>query len=224
MGLASTDRERWVMCVRHKSGVYGEWKLWSVTARAAKWWRQRSLIRVASGVTTFLVNAKGQRSDSPTKGNHTNFQLTNMWFRLTKQIQKDDPEFRTLSLNKLRKTTGNVVRAGAGGEVAGVFLCHGQPVRADDLLDVYTNRPFARVFEAIDRVGATLKPVWAEIDEPFPDLPPRGGRQISLGTIRRIQQMSREGHSPREIAELVGVSISTVERWVKRMKQLSDDA
>jgi hypothetical protein len=50
-----------------------------------------------------LVNRQGRRFDAPTKGNHANFQIPNSWFRLTEQVRKDDPEFRRLSFNKLRK-------------------------------------------------------------------------------------------------------------------------
>ena len=36
----------------------------------------------------------------------------------------------------------------AGGEAMGVFLCHGTPVRSDELSDLYSNRHFEKVFAA----------------------------------------------------------------------------
>ena len=125
--------------VRHKSSVYGEWKLWPETVQAIDWWlMRREEIEVGRDVTTLLITDRGGRFDTPTKGNHTNFRLANSWFDLTERVRKDHAEFRRLSLNKLRKTAGNLVRDAAGGEVAGVFLCHGLPVRADAQLDRYT--------------------------------------------------------------------------------------
>jgi len=42
------------------------------------------------------------------------------------------------------------------GEISGVFLCHGHPVKSDLLSDTYTNRPWKRVFEAIEKVREQL--------------------------------------------------------------------
>jgi hypothetical protein len=64
---------------------------------------------------------------------------------ITERVRKDQTDFRGLSYNKLRKTAANLVREQADGEVAAVFLCHGTPVRADALLDVYTNPRPARI-------------------------------------------------------------------------------
>lgn len=212
-GVGSADS--WVLRVRHKSAVYGEWKLWPETVRAIDWWlKRRAEIEVGAGVTTLLVTSNGGRFDTPTKGNHPNLQLANAWLHLTARVRKDHPTFRQLSLNKLRKTAGNLIRDDAGGEIAGVFLCHGTPVKADSQLDCYTNRPFARVFAAIDRIGERVRPFWAKVADPFPELPLRkGGPNISLGTIRRIQELRSQGRKIAEVAREVGVSRATVTRW-----------
>ena len=217
VGCHSTAEDSWVFRVRHKSGVYGEWKLWSETVTAVEWWlRQRAGIAIDAAVTTLLVTRKGHRYDTPTKGNHPNYQIPNSWFHLVDRIRKHHPEFRRLSFNKLRKTAGNLIRSEANGEVAAVFLCHGTPVRSDALLDLYTNRPFHRVFEAIDRVGVRVRPLWAVVAAPFPEDRPKGGPNISPGKIKRIQTMKRQGYKVGYIAEKVGVSTETVRRWAKR--------
>ena len=45
------------------------------------------------------------------------------------------------------------------------------PLRADVQLDLYTNRPFAKVFAATDAVGEDLRPLWAGVADPYPDAP-----------------------------------------------------
>ena len=216
-GYSGTDQDGWVLRVRRKSSVYGEWKLWPETVAAVEWWlRQRAGIQIGKGVTTLLVTTKGSRYDAATKSNHGNSRIPNGWSRLTARIREDLPDFRWLSFNKLRKTASNLVRSEAGGEIAGVFLCHGTPVKSDGLLDVYTNRPFAKVFEATDRVGQRLRLLWASVAEPFPETPKQGGLKVSAEVIRRIQTMKRQGAKTGQIAKQLGVSPETVRRWVTR--------
>jgi hypothetical protein len=220
VGCQSTVDDGWILRNRHKTGVYGEWKLWPETIQALKWWlKQRESIAVSPGVTTVLVTQKGQRYDTPTKGNHANYQLPNRWYALTDRIQKDKPAFRKLSFKILRKTAGNLIRKAADGEVAGVFLCHGKPVKSDELLDLYTNRDFAKVFNTIDAVGQNLQPCWAGVPVPFPETRKKGGANISLSKIRRIQKMKRQGFKTNVIAELLKVSRVTVWRWASLDKE-----
>jgi hypothetical protein len=169
VGLCSMPGDSWLFRVRHKTGVYGEFKLWPDTVVAIEWYlRRRKEIVASSSVTTLLVTQNGRRYDALTKGNNANFRIPNSWFSLSERITKRHADFRRLSFNKLRKTAGNLMRSAAGGEIAGVFLCHGTPVKTDELLDLYTNRPFAKVFAAIDQVGQQLRPLWATIPEAFP--------------------------------------------------------
>ena len=98
---------------------------------------------------------------------------------------------------------GNLVKKVSDGEVSGVFLCHGTPVPSDSLQDVYTNRPFARVFRALQGVEGFLAPMFAEVAEPFPEEHKKGGGNLSIGQIERIRQMHLEGRSVPEIAAAV---------------------
>ena len=49
------------------------------------------------------------------------------------------------------------------------YLAHGRPVRSDVLAEAYTNRPFARVLQALDAVRERLRPVFAAAADPFPN-------------------------------------------------------
>ena len=217
VGNPSSQGESWIFRMRNKTGVYGEFKLWPETTRAIEWWLvQRECIPVASGVTTLLVNQNGHRYDTLTKSSHPNFQIPNSWHRLTKKIRKDHPTFRSLSFNKLRKTAGNLVRSEAHGEIAAVFLCHGKPVKADELLDLYTNRPFGKVFAALDKVGEKLRPLWSGIVDPFPLGRKETISNISRGTIRRVQSMKQQGFKVAHIAVTLRLSIAAVRHAAKQ--------
>ena len=116
-----------------------------------------------------LLNSRGEPYDKPTKGSHRNQQISNRFGDLIRRIRTKHADFPKLSFGKLRKTAGDLIRRFADGEVAAVFLTHGQAVKSDDLSDVYTNRPFGKVFAAIRKVEEHLRPVFeAAGPEPFP--------------------------------------------------------
>ncbi len=79
---------------------------------------------------------------------------------MIKRIRKDHPDFPAYNFSSLRDTASNRIRHIAGGEVAAVFLSHGEPVKKDNLLDLYTNRPFGDVFRVLRRLEEDLKPVF----------------------------------------------------------------
>ncbi len=211
----TSEADSWIFMIRPKSGVYGEWKLWPETVAAVDWWlRQREQLTVPNGVASLLVNNRGKPYDEPTKGNNANNQISNRWDSLTEKIRKDaeHANFRELSFNKLRKTAGDLIRSASDGEIMRVFHCRGKPVTKDQFSDLYSNRPFKKVFEAIDIVGQQLRPLWSSVGEPFPEQRKKGGSNISVGKIRRIQEMRRQGYRVAYIAEKVGVSKQTVSR------------
>lgn len=97
----------------------------------------------------------------------------------------------------------------------GVFLAHGKPVKNDDLAEQYSNRPYARVFEALETLNLRLQPLWDAVPEPFPMEKAKtrnGGANISVGTIEAIKALSAQGMKPDEIAEKLNVSPWTVYR------------
>lgn len=98
--------------------------------------------------------------------------LNRSWFSpdsfLTRTMFVSRPEPSWwLPFKHLRKTGAQLVRQASDGEIAGVFLSHGQPVASDELADVYSNRPFARVAEALAKVHAVLAPMFAAAPKAF---------------------------------------------------------
>ena len=131
------------------------------------------------------------------------------------RVQKDHPGFLWLSFNKLRKTGASLVQQVASDDVASMYLCHGQ-TSPDSLMEVYTNRPFPKVFEALDQVRHILDPVFGRVTAPFPAETPKSGPVVSLGTRKQIIQLRAEGLQLKEIAERTGTSESTVKRHLRR--------
>jgi hypothetical protein len=205
----------WIMRLRYKSRVYGEWSLWPETAAAVRWLRGR---RPADTTATELVLSQAGRPLLETSGSNRSSKLGNSWAALHRRIAKDHGAFRRLSFNKLRKTAADLVRQLADGETAGVFLCHGQAVAADGLLDRYSNRDFRRVFAANDQVRQRLAPMFAAVPDPFPADYRKSNPALSLGTIKRIRELRRQGYKIKAIAEQLEVAPHTVMRWLQAEK------
>jgi hypothetical protein len=166
----TTDRDSFIKRVRPKSGVYGEFILFPQTVQAMQWALARRRRQPGFGPEApLLLNARGERYDKPTSSGNRNQQIPNRFAALRARVRKDGHEMSDLSFGKLRKTSADLVRRFSDGEIAGVFLFHGRPVQTDDLADVYTNRPFGKMFAAIRRVEEHLQSVFeAAGPEPFP--------------------------------------------------------
>lgn len=161
----------WILRVRGKSGVYGEFKLWDATVKALEW-SLRRLDDIKPDSRTILLSADGKPFNAKTKTGNKPSRIPNLWKNLHRTVEKNlqktsekaQSGFRYLPFKQLRKTAGQLVREASDGEIAGVFLCHGKPVKSDSLADVYTNRPFPKVFEALARVETRLLPMFATAD------------------------------------------------------------
>ena len=198
----------WIKQCRNKTGVYGEWKLWPETVEAIKWF----LARRKGNAGELVVTEAGRPINGSTKGGNRIQTIPNLWTKLTRRIQKDHSDFPSLSFNKLRKTAQNIIRKLSNGELAGIFGCRGKPVATDDLLDVYTDRPFFKVFKAQRKARKYLSPMFAA--EPILAGDERHNPSLSLGTISKIKTMRAEGKKYREIAEATGVCLDTVRRYL----------
>lgn len=84
-------------------------------------------------------------------------------------------------------------------------------VQSDDLLDLYTNRPFARLFEAIRSVRQRLNKVF-QVQADWPPEPKKGGPNITRRTSDEIDRLLQEGHPVADVAQQVGVSRMAVYR------------
>ena len=214
----STVNDSFILMTRPKTGVYGEWLLWPQTIEAIQWGRQRrEEIGGASADAPLLVTDRGTPFLKQTTGGNRGQNFNRRWADLTKRVRSDYPKFPNLSFGKLRKTAGNMVRQIADGEMAGVFLCHGRPVKSDDLIDLYTNRPFARMFEVLRDLEGRLKPVF---DSAPDDLCAQPMQQYTgLKKSKRIMQLREDGKTVRQIADAVGLSKTTIQRHIANHRQ-----
>lgn len=138
--------------------------------------------------------------------------IANQWNKLLDRVTADHPKFRRLPFKFLRKTSGQLIRNVADGETMGVFLCHGQPVRTDDLADVYSNRDFRKVASALERVRQQLDPMFSAVADAFTQPRKKGGPNISRGRIHEIRKLQAEGHKAAEIIKVTGLARATVYR------------
>jgi integrase len=200
----------WIRRIRFKTGVYGEWKLWDETVQGVRWMMER---RGTQKGGALILTRDGRPLTQPTENNNRNNKIANCWGRLYQRILKDEENkgFRRLSFNKLRKTAGDLIKRVSNGEIAGVFHCRGQVVPTDDLSDLYTNRHFDKVFQAIEAVRQYLGPVFDGVTDPFPKEIKKPA--LSIGTIRRVKKLLEQGYTQKKVAEMLGISESTVKRY-----------
>ena len=123
LDFTSTDQDSFIFSSRSKTKVYGEWRLWPQTVVGL-----RHQLRHVQGKRLF-ARKDGRPLTAQTKSGTRGKAIANAWHRLTVRVRKSHPEVQELSFNKLRKTAGNMIRHIAGGEIFGVFTCHGQPVQ-----------------------------------------------------------------------------------------------
>lgn len=214
LGCQATDQDSFIKRYRHKSDVYGEWLLFPLTVQAIEWLRQRHADFGPQAKPLVVLNNRGQPYYRRTTSGNFNSQIP---ARLAANIHRanvDGHDVSRYSFGKLRKTAGNLVRRSADGEVAAVFLTHGQAVRQDDLADVYTNRPFGRLFETLREIQDELAPVFeAAGRDPFS---PSAQAYTKKSVRDQIARLHVEGVSVAEIANEAGVSEATVYRHVSR--------
>ncbi len=206
--------------VRRKTGVYAEWRLWDITAKAIEWTKKN---RPKTDRKTLLINKQGKAFDELTKGGSPNHQLANSWNRLYKRVKKDFPTFKKLPFKYLRKTGASLIRSRAGAEVASMFLSHGAAADHEDkLLSAYTNRPFGRLFKGLRKLEKELAPIFATVPDPFPETTQETRPVISLRTINRIRELRKQRFKISGIAKECKVSVDTVRKYLK--KEVSGEA
>jgi hypothetical protein len=201
----------WVKRLRGKSEVYGEWQLWPETVAGLRWYLAR---RPVTTETALLVSTKGKAMSSRTPSGKDAGLIAKEWRATLRKAEKVSPGFRRLAFKMLRKTAGNLIKRASDGETAGVFLCHGRTVRTDILADVYTDRNFLRVFEALAKVRERLAPVFS-VGDPFPEGKRLAKSALPQGERERILALRKAGKSYVEIGRQVGVAPRTVNRYLR---------
>ena len=228
LDFKSNESDSFIKRLRKKSTVYGEWLLWPLTVKAMMWAlnRRRQMTHILGGdgkgraipfraESIVLLNDHGHPFTKTTKKGNSNNQITNTWNRLLDRIQKDHEEFRRLPHENLRDTSANLIRRNRdfGSEIAKVFISHGNPFKSDDLLELYSNKPFGRVFEACRWLEEVFGPVFEVTpDNPFPAERKLGGGGLTLKQRKSIQRLEQQGLSAKEIAKKVGCTAATVYR------------
>lgn len=223
LGYQTTNADSFVKRIRRKNGVYGEHILFPQTVAAMQWALERRRKHPDfRPEAVLLLNDKGEAYDRPTKGNHRNQQMPNCFADLVRRIKRDHPDFPSLSFGKLRKTSGDLIRRFAGGEIHAVFMCHGQPVTTDNLTDVYSNRPLGKVFKAIRDVQEYLQPVFVAAGAaPFKSRLSQMAYRSE--THDRIVELCSQGRSVAEIAVEVGRSQVAVRNHLRRHREATGD-
>ncbi len=216
LGWKTSSEDSFIKKLRNKTKVYGEWLLWDHTVKAMDWLiARRKRLGEATNNSLLLVTANRHPFYRLTGGGNRNQRFAAMWASLTGRVRKDKDkqDFRQLSFGKLRKTGGNMIRRLAGGEIHSIYICHGAPVKMDDLAELYSNRPFAILFDTLRKIEDQLQPLWDAVPDPF-------GRYTqqytSLSKVKQIKAMDQDGVPVVEIARAVGVSRMTVYRHTKK--------
>ena len=226
LGFQSSEADSFIKRIRHKNGVYGEFLLWPQTVQSIQWAMENqkrhaqnrngdeagSVVPSIPESLLFLTE-EGHSYLTRTPSGNPNQRIPNIFAALVRRVRRDHRNFPRLSFGKLRKTGANFVKRFSDGEVAATFLCHGQAVKIDDLADVYTDRPIGKVFHALREVEKWLEPMFAAAPEnPFPEERKKGGLNISLGLVRKMQKLRHQGYKVDFIARTCNVNRTTVLR------------
>jgi DNA-binding CsgD family transcriptional regulator len=213
------DNERFILYSRNKSKVYGEFLLWPQTMEVIRWaieQQERIVAQHGLSYRNLLVTKSGTLFYRLTGGGKNRSQIFgNKWNALIKRVRKSEPDFPYFPFSSLRDTAGDLVRHVADGEVAATFLMHGQPVKQDDLLDLYTKRPFGKVFEALRQMQADLKPMFDAVPQDVAEQPMQ--QYTPLDKRERIVELKKQGMTVSQIMDEVGVSRMTVLRTLKKL-------
>ena len=201
----------WIFKVRPKTKVYGEWELFPETVQAIEWVLKH---RPESEKDNLFLDANGGLIIEYTSGGNANQTIPSAWQRLTDRVRKDHAKFKDIGFKFLRKTMTDWVRDEFGGEIANIFSFHGAVLpESDNILEVYSNKPFWRVHQACGWLRQKLAPVFAKVPEPFPDQPEFARPAISIGTIKEIKELAGQGLGPNAVSNITGLPETTVRRY-----------
>ena len=219
--FGSNNSQSWIARQRTKTQVLNTWKIWPETYAAIQWWQgYRDKIveelklddnpAALSAKQKFLLTQNGK--PLATKVRRTGA-IPNSWNALNIRISDHEKDFKVLSFGKLRKTGASIVRKLAGAEIASVYLAHGKPYGQDKDLEAYADRPYGKLFDALDDFHKHLQPLWKSVENPFSDPRRLGGKSnLSPKTKKAIAELSNQGMSAKHIAKQLSLNVSTVYR------------
>jgi len=186
--------------VRYKTKVYGQWRLWDVTCEALRW---AEGYRPNKNEATLIQTRAGQPMGRRTKSGNRGAKIANKWASLHRRIEKDHEDFPSYPFSTLRDTGASAIRAIAGGEVAEMYLSHGNPIPDGVLLERYANKPWGRLHEALTQWGSKIGAAF-KVDDAFPADYKPSNISVSKGTIEKIRKLQAQGYKVAKIAELAG--------------------
>ena len=214
-GVARTNRPvgigNWICRLRRKTKVYGEWTLWPSTVAGLEWAIANRKHEATSTSETLMVTRGGHALDARTNGGNKSDKIYSSWTSLYRTIEKYGGAARYLPFKSLEKTATDWLRSHYDGEIASMFSCHGKPVKNDAQLEAYSNKPYPRLFGALDALGEHLRPILEGVTEPWrvraTKMPP--------ATIAKVKDLRSQGMKMTEIAEAVGLHPMTVGKLLR---------
>ena len=164
--------DSWCGLLRPKTDVIGWWWLWPETVQLVDWWKaelQKSVKKNLMSSDRMLITSNGEPlyRDSSRNG-QTSF--ANQWSRLLSRVAKHEGKdaLPKLPFGTLRDQLSNWLGSDENQAVlASTALAHGIPHSKDKLLfKHYSNRPWARLFEAQQKYREVLQPMFDEVPDP----------------------------------------------------------
>jgi len=211
----STDADSFIRFLRPKTGVFGEWLLWTEAAEMLRWGLDRAR-RIRSDV--LFVSDQGQPWYNE-RASNAQYKFANTWNRLLDRVRKSHPDFRRLPFGTLRDTLPDLLRHRERDDLASICLAHGSPFHGDNLLECYGNKPFGRLHRALRELRDYFSPVFAAA----PGNPQRESKSyLPLVVKEKIRRMLGEGRVPAQIARECGGSPMTVHREAELLASAHD--
>jgi hypothetical protein len=158
----------WLMTLRNKTKVYGEFVLWRHSAAAIRWAEGRKTALGLEATPLLLPTSRGTSFTKPTEGGKKPARIANLWSRLVEQAREEDGSLPVYPFSSLRDTGADLIRR-RDDTAANLYLRHGKPYKNDSLRERYSNRPFLRLHRELQRVEEVLAPMWEAVPTPFSD-------------------------------------------------------
>ena len=158
--------DKWIIYCRGKTGNLGQFYVWKRTHKYLRWWLdERIRIVKSTGVKhpEVLLDSNGQLLFRRTSGNKNNSQaFAKIWTDLLDRVPSPaDRPIPRIPYGGLRDVATDLIRQArinGAGEVAKTMTMHKTPLASDDLLSVYSNHPWGRLFMAQKEIEAKLDP------------------------------------------------------------------